>query len=77
MKKIIILIIIIVLVALGVKYYLANQAGEEITGLDEKNQEKAVVVEDTTAAITEGLEEINLGDLDAEFQEIDADLNSL
>ena len=38
---------------------------------------KPAPAEDSTAAITKDLEGVDLGDLDKEFQDVNADLNSL
>lgn len=62
MTKIIITIIIIVIVALAIWWW--------------QSQEKPVEG-DTTEAISEQLESLDLGDLGSEFQAIDAELNNL
>lgn len=61
---------IIVIVAL---WWLVRSGGNlelpQLPGVSEKG--------DTSAEIQQGLEEINLGDIDKEFESIDADLNNL
>lgn len=69
MKKTIIIIAIIVVVVILAFTALRKQATAPVV--------ETPLGEDTTAAIEQGLEAVDLGDLDAEFQAIDQDLNSL
>lgn len=74
-KKMLWIIVIIVLAASG--YWLWNskwqQPGFEsvLPGLPEVSEE------DTTTQIQQNLEQIDLGDIDAQFETIDAELNNL
>lgn len=72
MKKALTIIIVLVILAVLVIWLVSKTSApggpadaDEILG------------QDTTSAINEQLESLDLGDLDAEFQEIDADLNQL
>lgn len=66
-QKLLIAIIVIILIAAGLWYWQSNRssAPTESTG------------DDTSAAISQELGTVDIGDLDKEFQTIDADLNSL
>ena len=72
MKKIFIaVIIVIILVALA--YWQFGDAPEEET----LPESQALLDQDTTSEILGNLEGIDLGDLDQEFQDIDAELDQL
>lgn len=72
MNKIIVIAIVIGVVALGT-WWLSSRTGE-IPSSGTQQQQQAI---DTTEAITNDLEALDLGDLDKAFEGIDADLNSL
>ncbi|MBI1971443.1 MAG: hypothetical protein HYS52_01170 [Candidatus Wildermuthbacteria bacterium] len=68
MNKIIIIIVIIAAVALGIWWLNSRQQETPRRGVQQPN--------DTTQAITDDLQTLDLGDIDREFQSIDADLNA-
>jgi len=73
--KILIALVVIVLALLGVIYFSAEKAGyQSVNDVGGNDQTPA---EDSTAAINSEIENIDLGDVDAEFKQIDQDLNSL
>ena len=79
-KNQIIIVIIIVVLALIVIWRLQTSAPTSVQ--PPITQETPVTVEelleeDTTSAALEVLDSLDLGDLDAEFEAIDADLNQL
>lgn len=79
-KNQIIIVIIIVVLALIVIWRLQTSAPAPVQ--PPVTQETPVTVEelleeDTTSAALEVLDSLDLGDLDAEFEAIDADLNQL
>ena len=67
MKNIIIILIILAILLLGVFYFLDMNQPDLQSELED----------DTTASIEADLDEVDLGDLDKEFESIDQDLNSL
>ena len=67
-KKLLIAIIVIILAAAGI-WWWRSQAPATPSGEAAGN--------DDTATISQELETVDLGDLDKEFQSIDADLNAL
>jgi hypothetical protein len=82
-KGIIITIVVVIIILLvGGWYYMTqyNKPALQPEGLQQE-QEQAPAADisdlDTTDAIEEDLSNIDLGDLDAEFEEIDADLDTL
>lgn len=86
-KNIIILVIvglIVILILLGIWYWWAQKSvvPQEVTPIAAPSQPPAVVQpvppkEDSVSAINQELNSIDVGNLDQEFQTIDADLNSL
>jgi hypothetical protein len=72
MKKILTIIIVLVVLAVLV-FWLATRTSAPTGPADTAE----ILGEDTTSAINEQLEGLDLGDLDAEFQQIDAELNQL
>lgn len=66
-QKLLIAIVVIILIAAGLWYWQSNRvsAPAESTG------------DDTSATISQELGTVDVGDLDREFELIDADLNSL
>ncbi|OHB17867.1 MAG: hypothetical protein A2913_01150 [Parcubacteria group bacterium RIFCSPLOWO2_01_FULL_40_65] len=72
MKKIFWIILIVALAIVGYWFWQTQQSPDA-----ELPQLPQVSNEDTTVQIQQDLNEINLGDIDAEFQSIDADLNNL
>jgi len=76
--------LIVILILLGVWYWLAqkNVIPQKVTPTVAPPQPPAAVQpvppkEDSVSAINQELNSIDLGNLDQEFQAIDADLNSL
>lgn len=65
MKKVLMLLVLVAVVALGVWLFRSSP---------EVAKESAT---DTTASINEQLGNVDLGDLDKEFQSVDSDLNTL
>ena len=75
MKNSLLILIILVFLMLGIVYFKTDDAPRYQAPINQdKNQAGA---DDSTAAISADLAEIDLGDIDAEFKVIDADLNSL
>lgn len=75
-KSLVIIIIgaIVVLAALGIWYWkIQTPSVPEKTSAPQQSVKK----EDSTSAIDQELNSIDIGDLNAEFQTIDTDLNSL
>lgn len=72
MKKTLTIVIILVVLAVLI-VWLAARSPEPTIPADTAE----ILGEDTTSAINEQLESLDLGDLDAEFQQIDAELNEL
>lgn len=72
MKKTLTIVIILVVVAVLV-IWLAIRTSAPAGPADTAE----ILGQDTTPAINEQLNSLDLGDLDAEFQQIDADLNQL
>ncbi|MDP3727613.1 MAG: hypothetical protein Q8R35_03165 [bacterium] len=68
-KKLLIAIIVIVLAAAALWWWQSNAPATPSAG--------ETVGSDDTAAISQELETVDLGDVDKEFQAIDADLDSL
>ncbi len=75
--KILIVLVVIVIALLGVVYF-SSEKGDDQNSMENSNQSPANgTAIDTTSAINADIENIDLGDVDTEFQEIDQDLNSL
>ena len=81
-KNLIVLIIgvVVVLVGLGIWYWQSQEKeivapSVNIPALPETIS--PIMKEDSTSAINQELNSVDVGDLDKEFQTIDADLNSL
>ena len=75
-KKTLWTIIIIVVIATG--YWLWNAKwGSESLPESALPEVPEVSQEDTTTAIQQNLEQIDLGDIEGQFQNIDANLNNL
>ena len=75
-KKTLWTIIIIVIIAAG--YWLWNAKwGSESLPESALPEVPEVSQEDTTTAIQQNLEQIDLGDIEGQFQNIDANLNNL
>lgn len=74
MKKIIIFIIIV-----GVVVWAIMRFGVPATPSETSNEAAGTVPTDidTTESITEDVDSVDVGDLDADFQVIDADLQTL
>lgn len=72
MKKTLWIIVIVVLIVVGYWFWQFRQGPG--AGLPQLPQ---VSNEDTAAQINQDLDQINLGDIDAEFKNIDVDLNNL
>ena len=70
MKKILIALVIVVVIVIVI-FVLANKKASA------PEAPASQASEDTTAAINNSLDSLNVSDLDAEFQQIDAELNSL
>jgi len=70
----IIILIVVVLVILGV---VLLRPGTPVTAPTTGEVPGVQLAPDSTGAINQELESVDLGDLDAEFQSIDSDLNSL
>ena len=72
---VVILLIVVAVVGIVVwrmqSGYIIPPTGEPATA------SPTVTLNDSTSAINQSLENIDVGDLDKEFQEIDSDLNSL
>ena len=76
-KKSIIIIIVIVILALVVIWrWQAGRTSIPAPTTGETTLEE-LLQEDTTSAAVEALDSLDLGDLDAEFEAIDAELDSL
>lgn len=75
MKNTIITIVILALVLLGIIYYRAQKPVD--SGPAPAQTSTSPGPSDSPAAINRDLDEIDLGDLDPEFQDIDADVSSL
>lgn len=77
-KYFIVLIIgvVVILVGLGI-WYWQSQEEEIVTPSAAIPTAPATIKEDSTSAINQELNSIDVGDLDKEFQAIDSDLNSL
>lgn len=73
MKNKALIVVLLVVVVLVVVYLLLSQRGY-VPAVPEVG---APAADDTTAVINQGLEGVDLGDLDAEFQAIDQELNNL
>ncbi len=73
MKNKLWLVIAIVVIAVG--YWLWNSKWQ--VGTEGLPQLPAVSEEDTAAQIQQNLEQIDLGDIDQQFESIDAELNNL
>ena len=67
--------LIIAIVAIAVGYWLWNSKWQ--VGTEGLPQLPAVSEEDTAAQIQQDLEQIDLGDIDQQFESIDAELNNL
>jgi len=67
--------LIIAIVAIAVGYWLWNSKWQ--VGAEGLPQLPAVSEEDTAAQIQQDLEQIDLGDIDQQFESIDAELNNL
>ena len=74
--KIYIIVGVVVLVLVGAAAWLAL-APEKPVGTTPAPSPVAAPAQDTTAAIGKDLDAVNLGNLDGEFKDIDADLNAL
>ena len=70
-KTLLIIIIVLALTAISVWWWTSRSA-PSLPSL-----EPEAPGSDTTSAIESELQNIDLGDLDAEFQNLDADINSL
>lgn len=70
----IIILVVVVLVILGVIFF---RPGTPVTAPTTGETPGATLSPDSTGAINQELESVDLGNLDAEFQSIDSDLNSL
>ena len=69
------IILLIVVVAVAVLLFWMWQQG--VLPFGQQAEAPATEQGDTTAAVQEQLDAVHLGDLDAELQGIDTDLNSL
>lgn len=74
MKKTIIIILALAFVILIAWYWWSSQAGNDRVPLP---QAGVILPDDTTGAISEALQDINLEGLENDFQGIDRDLQSL
>ncbi|TSC90605.1 MAG: hypothetical protein G01um10142_352 [Parcubacteria group bacterium Gr01-1014_2] len=74
MPKTLLIIVIIVALAVVGYWFWQSRIQEPGSGLPKIPQ---VSDEDTTKQINQDLDQINLGDIDAEFKNIDVDLNNL
>ncbi len=72
MKKLIWIIVIIVIVIVGFLIW-----GRRANRVSAPTGAEVVPGNDTTAAINQNLNSLDVGDLNQEFQSIDADLNQL
>lgn len=68
--------VVVILVGLGI-WYWQSQEEEIVAPSAAIPTAPATVKEDSTSAINQELNSIDVGDLDKEFQAIDSDLNSL
>jgi flagellar basal body-associated protein FliL len=74
----IVLVIVVIVVLAGVWYWARKSIVRPVpTPPPTKPVEKVTPKEDSTAAINQELEGIEILDLEGEFKEIDQDLNSL
>ena len=75
-KSIIIIIIILILALVIIWRWQANRTSIPVPTADEAALEE-LLQEDTTSAAQEALDSLDIGDLDAEFRAIDAELDNL
>lgn len=78
-QKTLLTIIIVAVVVGGIWYWDSRTMTEDKPGVSNESlfQLPEVSEEDTTAVIQQDLEQIDLGDIDEQFQGIDAELNNL
>ena len=72
MKRIVWIIVLIIIVIVG--FFIWGRRANRVSAPTGAN---VVPGNDTTAAINQDLESLNINDLDQEFQSIDSDLNQL
>lgn len=76
MKKLLIALVLLAIVVFGVMYFGKPTAIEPATPADATATTE--VPDDTTTAITQDLDSVQVeGNLDADFNALDADINSL
>lgn len=68
----VIIVLLIVITAVGIVVWKMQSSY-----VTPPTDEPTTVLDDSTSAIDQSLENLNIGDLDKEFQEIDSDLNNL
>ncbi len=78
MKKMLLILVVLAIIVIlgGIAYWLSGLQSEQpaetvVPGADD------VLNQDSTSEILDNLEGIYIGDLDKEFENIDADLNQL
>ncbi len=77
MKKTLIIVVIVIIIAV-LAIWLVYRSPEPVSSPAGETAETAEVSGgDTTSVINSDLDSLDLGDLDAEFEQIDADLNQL
>ena len=74
-KNLIIVIVIGLLVVAGLLFWMMQATNESVES--NLQPEGEPIITDSTTSINESIEGVDVGDLDGEFEEIDADLNSL
>lgn len=80
MKKNIIIPVLVIIIAGGLIYWYLNYAkpvSPEPESVSTEQIEINLSKDDTTASINNAIDSIDLGDLDKEFQAIDAELENL
>lgn len=76
-SKILIIGAAIILIGLGI-WYSQTQKGKIVApSVNAPEAGQSITKEDSTSALNQELDSIDIGDLDKEFQTIDSDLNSL
>lgn len=71
-----IVVILAIIIGIAISMFIGRKESPE-TQVSSPAVSETAQKEDSTEAINQALEEIDIGDLDAEFEEIDSDLQSL
>ncbi len=73
--QLLLLLVVIILALFGIVYYATVPKSSSIRS--DTMQDSKTTPSDTTSAINDDLQKLDVGEIDSQFQDIDRDLNSL